>query len=186
VSADRILALSIAADSMAKLDAAVRTANASKSMRIETRAGGALPSDDCVCSAFSTFYSHLDGTARCFEIFDAGDTTLWAEALPFSHLFVFPTAAHARRALDAYSGHLIAVTPQLLQSVTAQVGLDPVDTNHVMFRVWYDAVPFFVDRCMFCLESIILISSTSIIPIYVREIVFTLCVSACLRAFVSE
>jgi hypothetical protein len=162
VSADRILALSIAADSMAKLDAAVRTANASKSMRIETRAGVALPSDDStsVSSAFSIFYSHLDGTARCYEIFDAIDTTLWAEALPFSHLFVFPTAAHARRALDTYSGHLIAVTPQLLQSVTAQVGLDTVDTNHVMFRVWYDAVPFFVNRCMFRLDFIILISST--------------------------
>jgi hypothetical protein len=133
------LALPLATDAMAKLDVAVRSASMAKSMATEARAGATLSSGNNIIAAFSTFYSHLDGTARCYDIFDAGETTLWAQALPFSHIFVFPTAVHARRALDAYSNHLVPVTPQLLQLVTAQVGLDAVDMDNVMFRVWYDS-----------------------------------------------
>ncbi len=124
---------------MAKLDVAVRSANIAKSTATDSRAGSAPSSDNSIIAAFSTFYSHLDGTARCYDIFDAGDTTLWAHALPFSHIFVFPTVAYARRALDAYSNHLVPVTPQLLQLVTAQVGLDAVDMDNILFRVWYDS-----------------------------------------------
>jgi hypothetical protein len=131
------LALPLATDALAKLDVAVRTANVAKSMAAETRVDAAPSTDIDIIAAFSAFYSHLDGTARCYDIFDAGDTTLWAQALPFSHIFVFPTVAHARRALDKFSSHLVPVTPQLLQLVTAQAGLDAVDTGNVMFRVWY-------------------------------------------------
>ena len=93
-------------------------------------------------AAFASFYSHLGGSARCFDIFDAGDTALWAQALPFSHVFVFPTAALARRALDAYSAHLAPIAP-LLQVGATDVCMQAVDTDNVAFRVWYARVEQF-------------------------------------------
>ena len=138
VSADRVLALPLAADSMAKLKIAIQTANTAKSMANKSRDSMAQTCGNSIIPAFSNFYSHLDGTARCYDIFDAGDTTLWAQALPFSHIFVFPTAAHARRALDSYSSHLVPIAPLLLQLVPAQAGLDAGYMGIVLFRIWYE------------------------------------------------
>jgi hypothetical protein len=123
---------------MVKLKFAIQSANTANSMATKSRDSMSQTSDLAIIAAFATFYSHLDGTARCYDIFDASDTTLWAQALPFSHIFVFPTAAHALRALGKFSCHLIPVTPQLLQLVTAQAGPDAVDTDTVLFRIWYE------------------------------------------------
>ena len=151
VSADRVLALPLATDSMARLKIAIQTANTAKSMATKSRDSMSQTSELSIIAAFATFYSHLDGTARCYDIFDACDTTLWAQALPFSHIFVFPSAAHALRALDKFSAHLVPVTPQLLRLVTAQAGPDAVETDTVLFRMWYaisfTALCFFSISC---------------------------------------
>ena len=149
VSADRVLALPLATDAMAKLDVAVRSANTIRSMTSSKARADATHSSDNIIHTFTTFYSHLDGTARCYDIFDADDTTLWAQTLPFSHIFVFPTAAHARRALDAFSSHLVPVAPLLLQLVPAQAGLGAVDTNNVMFRMWFVAAFYMLIKIRF-------------------------------------
>lgn len=138
VSVDRVLALPHANNAMARLDSAVRTASAARSMtNVQARGDAAQMPSENGTSVFSSFYSHLGGSARCFDIFDANDTALWAQALPFAHIFVFPTAALARRALDAYLAHLSPIAPLLLQVASAQVGLQAVDTGNVVFRVWY-------------------------------------------------
>ncbi len=152
VSADRVLALPLAADAMAKLDAAVRAANTIRSMKSAKARAEATQSSDHIIPTFSAFYSHLDGTARCYDIFDAGDTTLWAQALPFSHIFVFPTAAHARRALDSYSSHLVPIAPLLLQLVPAQAGLGAADANNVMFRIWFVSASHVWSKTLFLLN----------------------------------
>jgi hypothetical protein len=128
VSVDRILALPLATNAMSRLEFAVRAASVATLMHnAETRAGAAKLS-----SAFSSFYSHLGGSARCYDIFDANDPALWAHSLQFSHIFVFPSAAHARHALDIYTGHLVPVAPLLLQVDDVEAAV----TDSVIFRVW--------------------------------------------------
>ncbi len=51
------------------------------------------------CMIFVFYLSQ--GVARSFELFDAADLSLWEEALPFSHIYVFVSAEHAVAALRA-------------------------------------------------------------------------------------
>ena len=57
------------------------TASSSSSSSARSAGGGAsddgAATSDEVATVFAVFYSHLNGTARCFDIFDACDTTLW-------------------------------------------------------------------------------------------------------------
>jgi hypothetical protein len=46
---------------------------------------------------FSFFYTHIQGVARCFDLFDACDESIWLQSLPFSTLYVFASVDIAQR-----------------------------------------------------------------------------------------
>lgn len=74
-------------------------------------------------NCFSPFYSHLHGNARCFDIFDAADRTIWEHVLPYSQVFMFPTADDAERLRSAF--------PQYLQRL-------PPSDETISLRMWYE------------------------------------------------
>lgn len=100
--------------------------------------------------SFANFYSHFEASARLFEIFDASDTTLWEHPLPFAHVFVFATAAHAARAQRAFPDFLMPVEAARARAVesakrggsadgAAQSALVPAfeAVVNVTFQLWY-------------------------------------------------
>jgi hypothetical protein len=101
--------------------------------------------------SFANFYSHFEASARLFEIFDASDTTLWEHPLPFAHVFVFATAAHAARAQRAFPDFLMPVEVARARAVesakrggsadvTVQSALVPAfeAAANVTFQLWYE------------------------------------------------
>lgn len=78
---------------------------------------------------FTTFYAQLNGNSRCFDIFDAADTSLWAEQLAFNQVYLFPTAEAAERMRAAFSQYLQPLPP------------DPSEANRssLLLRLWYES-----------------------------------------------
>jgi hypothetical protein len=79
---------------------------------------------------FSFFYTHLNGCARAFEIFDAVDDALWQEALPYSRIYVFGTEQLTRKMYSMFPTFLVPL-----------VGEAPgTAANSLMLRLWCDCV----------------------------------------------
>ena len=51
---------------------------------------------------FSPFYSDFAGTAHCFDLWDALETTIWEHPLPVCFLYVFLSPVHAAAALRLF------------------------------------------------------------------------------------
>jgi hypothetical protein len=101
--------------------------------------------------SFANFYSHFEASARLFEIFDASDTTLWEHPLPFAHVFVFATAAHAARAQRAFPDFLMPVEAARARAVESAKRGGSADgavqsalvlafeaAENVTFQLWYE------------------------------------------------
>jgi hypothetical protein len=83
---------------------------------------------------FVHFYTHFNGTARLFEIFDACDTSLWAQPLPYAHVFIFASAMHAQRFRSHYSDFLIPLNEvSRISDPNAVIGV----SGKLSLRLWY-------------------------------------------------
>jgi hypothetical protein len=94
---------------------------------------------------FSFFYTHLNGTARCFEIFDAVDEALWKRPLAFSRMYVFGTveAANCMRSLFAQFMFPLRSDP------------DCASADSLSFRLWFvlfDFLDFISDQLYLIFE----------------------------------
>lgn len=87
---------------------------------------------------FFNFYSELDGLAIRFELFDADDLELWESPLPFSAIFVLPSARLACWVLDAYPGMFEPVRPaEHLTRLDHPNAYGPPETvDQVEFSMW--------------------------------------------------
>ena len=72
---------------------------------VASSTGAAGPSGDAMVDVeppasphpFGNYYDRLDGAARCFELFDAHNVSVWATPLPFDSIYIFASevlAAH--------------------------------------------------------------------------------------------
>ncbi len=71
-------------------------------------------------------------------MFDADDLTLWAAPLPYRHLYVFVSDAHARAALARYAGQLSTIPPALLLADEDEDGANGGggDATAVTLSIW--------------------------------------------------
>jgi hypothetical protein len=74
---------------------------------------------------FRYFYTHLNGNARCFEVFDAVDTSIWKEPLSFTHIFVFPNETLAQTFHSNFAAYLAPLTSL------------PGFASRVKLSIWY-------------------------------------------------
>jgi hypothetical protein len=96
--------------------------------------------DDDMPVSFRYFYTHLNGTARLFEIFDATDTQLWETPLAFAHVYVFESARKAERVRFLFPQYLRPIAPSTAPSI-AQSG---PSSDLMQFCIWCVPVWFCV------------------------------------------
>lgn len=81
---------------------------------------------------FAHFYTHFNGSARLFEIFDACDMSLWEQPLLFAHVFVFASVAHAERIRRHYPGYLVP----LREVVVSATPTSDSNLSSFSLRLW--------------------------------------------------
>ena len=97
--------------------------------------------DDEMPVSFRYFYSHLNGTARLFEIFDAVDTQLWETPLAFAHVYVFESARKAERVRFLFPQYLRPIAPVTSPSLA----LSGTSADLMQFCIWCVRVSFVSD-----------------------------------------
>ena len=98
-------------DDAAANAASAAAASARRSTFVPPPVSSFADADETDWSLFAAYYSDVNGVARAYDVWDACDSELWADTIPFDQVFLFLTEKHALETLQAQPEWWVPLTP---------------------------------------------------------------------------